>query len=297
MNTSAVDIASDAVSRDQQEERTVKRARVLAILDELGRDSVLLTSHTVLTWYLGGSRIHISLASDPVAALLVDRQGDHLVTYNNEADRLMREELPADLTVHPIPWYGTLHDAGSSLGRSAPLAESGIARQLRNARQSLLPVELGRYEQLNRDVASALTDVLSAARPETTERDVAAALASRMITMGADPLVLLCNGASRSAFRHPLPTPAPLGRRAMAVVCARRDGMVANVTRWVRFDGSTVVERDAEARIAEVEADIFAATVPGARLNEVFRTIQQAYPRYGFGPNQWRLHHQGGPAG
>src|SRR5207245_9099976 len=76
-----------------------------------------------------------------------------------------------------------------------------------------------------------------------------------------------------------------------------RDGLVASVTRWVAFDAGTPEELDAEARIAAVEADTFRATVPGARLNEVFQEIQAAYVRHGFGPEQWTLHHQGGPAG
>lgn len=70
--------------------------------------------------------------------------------------------------------------------------------------------------------------------------------------------MLLCNGSSRSSFRHPLPAHTPIGRRAMLVACARRDGMVANVTRWVRFGTPKLSERNAE---------------------------------------QWELHHQGGPAG
>ncbi|GAB3535726.1 M24 family metallopeptidase [Arthrobacter tecti] len=279
------------------DERAVKRSRVVSILDRTGHDSLLLTTNTAMTWYLGGSRLHISLAGDPIAVLLVDRERDHLVTFNNEADRLMREELPADVVVHPVPWHGSLHDVASRLAPSRPLEEASVRRELREARQSLLPVETEQYAVLNREVAEALTDVLSAARPHTAERDVAAQLAARVIAMGAEPLVLLCNGRERSAFRHPLSTAAPLGRRAMAVVCARRNGMVANVTRWVRFDGSTTAERDAEARIAAVEAEIFAATVPGVRLDGIFETIRGSYEVHGFGADQWRLHHQGGPAG
>lgn len=77
-------------------DRAVKRRRVLDILDTAGRDSLLLTSNTALTWYLDGSRVHISLAGDPIAALLVDRAGDHLVTFNNEAGRIAAEELPEE---------------------------------------------------------------------------------------------------------------------------------------------------------------------------------------------------------
>ena len=280
-------------------DRAIKRRRVLDILDAAGRDSLLLSTHTALTWYLDGSRVHISLAGDPVAAMLVDRDGDHLVTFNNEAGRIAAEELPSGVALHTAPWYGSLHEAAAALGApgSAPLAEADVAAELRAARQQLLPAESDRYARLGAELAAILTDVLSTATPRTTEFDIASALAGRVVAAGAEPLVLLCNGSARSQFRHPLATHSPLGRRAMAVVCARRDGLVANITRWVRFDAGSPAERDAEARIAAVEADIFDATVPGTTLDRVFTEIKSAYVRHGFGAEQWEQHHQGGPAG
>jgi Xaa-Pro aminopeptidase len=279
-------------------DRAIKRQRLLDILDASGRDSLLLTSNTAMTWYLDGSRVHISLAGDPIAAMLVDRDGDHLVTFNNEAARIAAEELPDGVALHTVPWHGQLHAGAAMLAPGGePLSESEVSAELRTARQQFLPRESARYARLCADAAAAMTDVLSEATPETTEFGVASALATRIVAMGAEPLVLLCNGASRSEFRHPLPTHSAIGRRAMAVVCARRNGLVANVTRWVRFDAGTPAELDAEARIAAVEADIFDATVPGARLNGIFAEIQEAYLRHGFGADQWRLHHQGGPAG
>ncbi|KNC18803.1 peptidase M24 [Arthrobacter sp. RIT-PI-e] len=285
-------------SPDAAHERSVKRGRVLELLDRAGRDSLLLTSTTALTWYLGGSRVHVSLAGDPVAALLVTRDGDHVVTFSNEAERLVAEELPDDVVLHQVPWYGSLQDVGAWYGPDAsPMAEGEVARELREARRSLLPVELARYEVLNADAARALTDVLGEATPQTTEREIAAALAARLVAVGADPLVLLCSGSDRADFRHPLPTGGVLGRRAMAVVCARRHGLIANVTRWVRFGAATAAEQDAESRILAVEQDVLAATVPGASLGGILTEIGAAYERHGFGADQWRQHHQGGPAG
>ncbi|MGA7205417.1 MAG: M24 family metallopeptidase [Specibacter sp.] len=279
-------------------DRALKRARVLEILARAGRDSVLLTSHAALGWYLDGSRVGISMAGDPIAAVLVTGSGDHLVTFNNEAPRLAAEEIPAGVTVHEVPWHGSLTDISAWFGPGAtPASEAELAVELRLVRRSLLPGELHRYELLCGQAAALLTDVLSFATPQTTERGLAAALAERTVALGAEPLVLLVSGASRVRHRHPLPTGATLGRRAMAVVCARRDGMIANATRWVRFDAGTPGELDAEARLAAAEADIFAATVPGAAVCDIMAEIRMAYDRHGFGPDEWRLHHQGGPAG
>lgn len=278
-------------------DRAIKRARVLAILDAHGASALLLSTQTSLTWYLDGSRVHVSLAGDPIAAVVVTHSGDHLFTFANEAGRIAAEELPAGVELHEVPWYGNLQQAAMDFAGPSLVEEAAAASELRTARQGLLPAESARYGKLGVDLAVVLTDVLSATRPDNSEYAVVSQLASRVVALGAEPLVLLCNGASRASFRHPLATHAPLGRRAMAVVCARRDGLIANITRWVRFDAGIPGERDAETRIAAVEADIFDATTPGAQLSAVFTEIKASYRRHGFGADQWEKHHQGGPAG
>ena len=132
-----------------------------------------------------------------------------------------------------VPWHDVLVPADA-----ADLDEADAASDLRAARASLLPAELARYRALCREVAEVLTDAATAARPDDAERDVAARLAADLVARGIDPLVTLVAGRSRLAHRHPLPTAAPLGDRAMLVVCGRRHGLIANATRWVRWGAS-----------------------------------------------------------
>ena len=79
-------------------DRAVKRRRVLDVLDARGADSVVLRSHTAVAWYLDGARTHVSLAGDPIAAVVVRRDGDELRVFDNEADRLLAEELGGSAT-------------------------------------------------------------------------------------------------------------------------------------------------------------------------------------------------------
>ncbi len=48
--------------------------------------------------------------------------------------------------------------------------------------------------------------------------------------------------------------------------------------------------------VARVDATFIAATRPGRSLGQIFRHAMAAYAETGF-PDQWHLHHQGGPAG
>ena len=170
--------------------------------------------------------------------------------------------------------------------------------ELRAARQPMLPGESARYARLCADAAGAMTDVLSAAQGRRPLSSSSRRPCARIVAAGAEPLVLLCNGSSRSAFRHPLATHSPVGRSAMAVVCARRHGLVANVTRWVRFDAGTPDELDAENSIAAVEADIFDCHCSGRPARR--RSSPRSRPRTpgtASAPTSGTLHHQGGPAG
>jgi hypothetical protein len=287
-------------SRDRTD-LPAKRARLLAVLDEAGADSLVLTSTGAVSWYLDGARVHTSLAGDPIAAVIVARDGDTVVTTANELERLVLEELPPGIPVIAVPWSEPLASAMPT--GPGVIGEADVAPALRAARAELLPLELERYRALGRDAAEIVTAALRRVQPETTERGLAAALAASLVARGVDPLVLLVAGRDRLGHRHPLPTEAALGDRAMVVVCGRRHGLIANLTRWVRFgepgdrDASDAAERDADRRILEVEADVLDATLAGATVAEVFAACAAAYARHGFAADEWRSHHQGGPAG
>ncbi len=270
-------------------DRAEKRRRVQQLLHDRDSEAIVLTSATSLAWYLDGARTHVSLAADPVLAVRVDATGDEVWLTSNEADRLVAEELPADVVIRSRRWYEPVAPTG--------LAESAVARELWRARWPLLPGETDRFRSLGVDAAQVLTSVLSAAEPGWTERRLAAEVSRGLVDRGADPLVVLVGGAARSGLPHPLPTDAAIGSRVLVVVCARRGGLIADLSRLAAFGPSTSAERDTQERILAVERAAFDATRPGARLAGVLTAIAEAYAAAGFGIDHWRGHHQGGMAG
>lgn len=274
-------------------DRIEKQERVARVRHGAGA-AILLTSHEAVSWYLEGVRTHVSLAGPPVLAVRADSEGDTLFVADNEADRLIAEELlPSDAArVVRVPWWiPPAVAAGEDAGSASAVGEAAISGELRAARASMLPAEISRYRALGRDVARAVTDaVADDVRPEQSEWETASLVAARLVSRGIDPLVVLVTGASRVSYRHPLPTEALLGERAMIVVCGRRDGLIANATRWI---GAGVDDEP----ILAVERAFLDASVPGARLDEAFAAGCSAYERAGFDPGEWRRHHQGGPAG
>jgi Xaa-Pro aminopeptidase len=270
-----------------------KREMLLALLRTRSASALTLTSQPALAWYLEGARVGVSRAGDPVLSVRVAEEGDRLYVHANEAERIAAEELRIDIEVEPVPWFEPLPVEG--------LTETAVAAELRAARRRLAPHEVRAYRSLGRDAAAAVTAACRDAAGSHTERALAGAVAGRLEAIGAESLVVLVGGASRADRRHPLPTDAELGRRALVVVCARRDGLIANLSRWVGEELSpsrgAAAARDREERIARVEADAFAATRPGASLGGILDAIAASYARHGFGPEEWMRHHQGGPTG
>lgn len=278
-------------------ERRIKRARIHDLIADHGAGSLVLESAGALSWYLDGARTTVSAAGDPIMAMVARPEGDIVVVPGNEAHRLAAEELPDDVEIHVVEWWKSPTDAARELAGARGLHEAQVVAALRSARAALLPGETERYARLCADAASVLTDALVDARPDESERALAARIGAGLLDHGAEPLVLLVAGDARVAHRHPLPTTAALGRRAMAVVCARRFGMIANVTRWVRFGAAPAGELDAERRLLEVEADVLDACRPGIAVADVLDVVKTAYPAHGFADDEWRNHHQGGPCG
>lgn len=270
-------------------DRPAKIARLTTLLEQRGADEMVLTAPENLAWLFDGARVAVPFAGPAVFRAVVTRSGEVRVdALVNEADRVRDEELP-DVDIRAVPWHAAFESVPGAL------LDTDLVADLRAARAVLLPGERQRYRDLGRDVASGMTAVLATVKAHTTEREVAAELARMVVGLGADPVVLLVGGESRRAVRHPLPTDAPLGRRAMVAVGAKRYGLVANLTRWVRF-GPTADDA-LDAALLEVEADAYAATRPGRPLADVLADIAAAYSRHGLAVDAWQGHHQGGPTG
>lgn len=267
-----------------------KVARLAAVLDAHGASSLTLSTAPSLSWLLGGARVSVPYAGPPVCTATVARDGHVVVTaLTNEAARLRAEEVSPQIEVREVAWFEAL--APPSAGG---LDEASIAPDLQRARASLVPAERERYARLGAEVARGVGDALRRARPDQSETELAALLVAAVVRAGAEPVVVLVAGEARSHIPHPLPTHAPLGRRALAVVGARRNGLIVNLSRWVAVDPRPTA---IEAALREVEADAYAATGVGRPLREVLLDIAAAYERHGFGADAWLRHHQGGPTG
>ena len=284
-----------------------KLQRMRALLEEEDLAAIRLRGIDWFAWATAGGSSRVLLAAETGAAeLLVTPDGAFVLTDAIEAERLAAEEVPAPWTIVAHPWERP--EARERLVRDrtggAPVAsdrpsthERPLPESFLRSRWALVNEEQDRLRRLGADTASVLTDALAAAEPAWTGHRLSASVHAGLVDRGIDPALVLVGDAGRLwRWRHPTASSGALGRRAMAVVCARRQGLYACCTRLVAFGRPAAEDLLADDAVLQVEAAALDATAPGATLGSVLEQIQAAYARAGR-PDAWREHHQGGPTG
>ncbi len=283
-----------------------KQDRIQTLLEERKLDALLLRRVSSFAWATCGAASYVNTATtNGGAALVMTPSARHVVTDNIEATRLEQEEkLTAqgwDFRV--VPWYEVQDTVaeltrGLRLGADGPYPEAtDLSDDLARLRAHLTPEEDERFRALGRLCAEAMESATRMVRPGQTEYQIAGLLAHEAESRGVQAIVNLISTDKRVFdFRHPLPTDKRLERYAMVVLCGRKWGLVASLTRLVHFGSLPHELRRKQEAVAQVDAAFIAASRPGARIADVFRKGVETYEKVGY-PHEWKLHHQGGLAG
>ena len=177
----------------------------------------------------------------------------------------------------------------------ARIIETRIAR----TRYRLTDGEIKRFRALGYDAGTTVASIALELELGLSEREVARKVTDALLAHDIQNVVTLVAADERLAgFRHPVPTDKRWGKILMIVVCARRAGLIANLTRIVCADNSVMTDdlRLRTQATAKVNAAMFAATKAGATGKDLYETARREYAANGFEGEQLK-HHQGGAAG
>jgi antitoxin VapB len=285
-----------------QLEQREKRARIAELLRAKGLDAVVLSKGANVAWIIGG-RAHIPTTLE-LSCLDVIVYQDRIVVVTNkiEAPRLIAEELSGDEEVLVVNWFegrDALLPKGANIGSDGPDGErTNIQFEIETMRRNLNSFEVERLKVIGEDATAALEEAMLDIEPDMSEVEVAGEIAEELWERNLEPVVLLVAGESRiNQFRHPLPTQDSVGKMAMGVICGRRKGLIASVTRIIKFGSLTTEENENYLKLLNVEAEFLNATKPGVLLSDAFKAGQAEYLKQGFDRDEWTKHHQGGPTG
>ena len=269
-------------------------------------DAILLQRVSSLAWATDGASAFVNIARTRAeASLFITGDNQFLITNNIEAPRIEKEEnlVSQGWDFHVTPWFeqdisaqGLMKGLRIGVDDCCPGAVD-LSVEIAHLRVNLNPEEGHRFRILGQLCAEAMDSTTRAIHPGQSEYEIAGILAGEAESRGVQAIVNLIAVDERIYnFRHPLPTDKRLDRYVMIVLCGRRWGLVCSLTRFVYFGNLTdEIQHKAEA-VARVDASMIAATRPGRSLSQIFSITQEAYTEVGY-PDEWRLHHQGGPAG
>jgi Xaa-Pro aminopeptidase len=287
-------------------ELQTKLDQIYSLLEASNVDALWLRLASSFAWATGGKSSYINTASsNGLASLLITRDKRYVITNNIEMPRIAHEEdLLAAGWEFAAPEWHTNENPVAGLTNGLRLAADGceagavdVSGAMARLRANLQPVEVERFRQLGRICADAMNAAIHGVQPGMSEHEIAALLAYETERRGAQAIVNLIASDERIfRYRHPLPTDKKLDRYAMLVLCGRKWGLVCSITRLVYFGRLPDELQRKQTAVAVVDATYLAGTRPNTKLGDIVAQAQESYRLGGFG-DEWRLHHQGGPAG
>ncbi|MBC7900804.1 MAG: M24 family metallopeptidase [Saprospiraceae bacterium] len=296
-------------------ELEIKTARLQEMLASEGLGGVLLNAQHNFAWLTGGRSNGIDLSRENGAAsLFVRADGKRYILANNiEMPRMLAEEVSAH---HFEPVEFSWQDEKSSadfvinIANSIAMMSSAVATdismhpqtraiegRIASCRYELTEAERTRYAILGKDAGTAVSTAITKLIPGETEIEIAAKLRRELASHSIASVVTLVAADGRiSDFRHPVPTANPWEKLLLLVTCAKRDGLIASLSRIICIGEIPAELRRKTEAAAYVNAKLCEATQPDKQRSELYQVAAQAHEEKGFTP-QINNHHQGGATG
>lgn len=276
---------------------------------------VLLNAQHNFAWLSGGKSNAInSSAENGACSLFVRRDGKKFVLANNiEMTRILTEEISAE-EFEPIEFAwedekasgdficerakSLLNENGAVV---SDLALNSKYRAIENliapCRYSLTAAEIERYRKLGADAGAALREIFHKIEPGESELEIARKVRNALAIRQINSVVTLVGADDRiERFRHPIPTEKIWNKNLLIAVCAKREGLIVNLSRLACAGKIDDDLREKTEAVARVHAKIIAATTIGKSGAELYRIAGAAYTESGY-DGEIRKHHQGGATG
>lgn len=270
-------------------------------------EGIMLFRRDTFSWLTCGRINHIIRSTElGMAALLITPDNVYCVANQVEKNRMMEEELAGlDFGLMEINWWeeyyvDCVYRRFGSIKLAADKDVPGVANvygDLQKLRFSLLPEEIERYREVSLACTNAVEETCRELQPGDTEHEVCASLINKVMRQGFEaPVALVASDERIFRFRHPIDTAKKIDKYAMVVLCGRKYGLIANLTRFVHFGPPPEEIARKFELVRKIDAEIMTNTIVGRSMADIFQLIIDEYEEAGY-PGEWKRLHQGGPTG
>jgi Xaa-Pro aminopeptidase len=288
-------------------EMTEKEAVLREYMAKYGYDGIMLFRRDTFSWLTCGRINHIIRSTEMgMMALLITADNIYCVANQVEKYRMMEEELCGlgyellELNWWEEDYVDCVYRRFGAIKLAADKDVNGVANvytDLQKLRFSLLPEEIERYREISQICTTAVEQTCRELQPGDTEHAVCANMINKIMKQGFEaPVALVASDERIFRFRHPIDTAKKIDKYAMVVLCGRKYGLIANLTRFVHFGPPPEeIVRKFEL-VRKIEVEIMTNTIVGRSMADIFKLIVRLYEEAGY-KDEWKLLHQGGPAG
>jgi Xaa-Pro dipeptidase len=300
-----VDPASDHVDPEVAARRAdvdEKHRRMIAFLQAMGHDSVILTRADSIAWFTSGGDLGMDLGSEQGAvALFINPTIRAVLTDNIQSARVFEEELAGlGFQLKERPWHQDASRLISDLAQNKKIATDGHFpglipenERLNSLRRPMTERERKALRSVGRIMSRAVEATCLSIQPGETEADVAGNLAHRLIREGVTPIELRVAADDRLArYRRPHFKASPIRERVTIQVTGRRQGLHASMSRTVSFGPVSPEHRANHTLASMVGATCIYFSRPGELVSEVYRRAKRIFEKFDH-PHEWMLDYQG----
>ena len=287
-------------------EKKINQLRVF--LNQHGYEGILLFRRDMFSWVTGGRINHIIHATEyGMVTLFITKDNQYCISNQVEKIRMMEEEELVSLgyTFLDINWweedyvecvYRQFGEIAFAADRDLP-GIPNVFNLVKRLRYSLMPEEIKRYREVCGACTEIVENICKELKPGDTEQIVCGRMIGRAAEQGIEASVALVASDERIfRYRHPIDTKKRISQYALVVLCGRKYGLYANLTRFVHFGAMPKEITDKFRHVWNIEAEMFSRTVAGTQIKDIFQAAVAAYGAAGY-PDEWHLLHQGGPTG
>jgi antitoxin VapB len=294
-------------------ELEIKTERLVQMLSAENLGGVLINSQHNFAWLTGGGNNGVDLSNpNGVSSLLIRNDGKRFLLANKiEMPRMLAEEV-SEKDFEPIEfeWQADKINGSYVPETAQKLCDNPIASDLfynpnfcviegliAKCRYQLTTQEIERFRKLGADAGKVLGEIYNKIEVGQSEIEIANIVKFELGKFGINSVVTLVAADERiKKYRHPIPTKNIWQRVLMIVVCAKRDGLIASLSRIFSVGNVDEDLRKRTDAVAKVHAQMMHATRPNANGREIFEIAKNAYSEAGFA-NEETKHHQGGASG
>lgn len=279
-----------------------KVEEIRQIIRDKKADALIINSQANFSYVTRG-RGFIGLASiASCCSLILTMDEVYIVSDNIESNRLIVDQIGQDKFVKVLdyPWNNPQQKDElfySILGSKIVLSEDDVAKELFMLRTVFSDSDIEDYKRLCAESAIILekickNDIVKG----MSEYELAGVISKKLWEENIEPITILIGFDERAfKFRHPVMAGAQLENYALIAICARRNGLIASLTRNI------LVETDEELlekhkKCAYVDAVFTHSIKAGNNIRNLYKEASRAYKKVGYEGEQ-NYHHQGGLTG